>query len=211
MTADQVVIATHDKQFHADDVTGVMILLGLHPNASIVRTRDPFQIHDATFTVDVGNQYNPIKGRFDHHHMRDQRCRRNGIPFASAGMVWDYHGRDYLRNQEIHDGNIDVVHRDVDRNLIQFIDGIDNRRLIVEKSRPPRGVPIPTLTLSATIAMMNPIRSDSGNNDEQMRGFRLAMKVVSRVLATCIDQAIDRCNEPQSSRINKRRRIRPEH
>lgn len=216
MTEDQVVIVTHDGIFHADDATGVMILYGLYPNALIVRTRDPGQINAATFVVDEGNEYNPKKGRFDHHHIKDHLCRRNGIPFAAAGMVWDYHGKDYLRNLNIHEDNVDLVHQDVDRTLIQFIDGIDNRHLTVERSRPPRGIPIPTITLSATIAMMNPIRSDKNNKDEQMKGFRLAMKVVSRVLATCIDQAVERCNEPRplssQRRTNRSSRwIRPSH
>ena len=60
-------IATHNGSFHADDVFGVAVLMLLHPGAELVRTRDEQVVAAADFAVDVGGEWDPARGRFDHH------------------------------------------------------------------------------------------------------------------------------------------------
>ena len=61
------IIATHSGSFHADDVFGVGILMGVFPAHALIRTRDQARIDAADFAVDVGGVWDAATGRFDHH------------------------------------------------------------------------------------------------------------------------------------------------
>lgn len=84
----QTKIATHRGKYHGDDVAACALLKILFPSAKVVRclASADFSIYD--YVVDTGGEHNPIMGRFDHHQGGVQ-ARTNGIPFASAGLVWD--------------------------------------------------------------------------------------------------------------------------
>jgi uncharacterized UPF0160 family protein len=66
-TTTPTTIATHSGSFHADDVFGVGILMGVFPSHTLVRTRKQELIDAADFAVDVGGSWDAAKGRFDHH------------------------------------------------------------------------------------------------------------------------------------------------
>jgi len=51
MTDHTTTIATHHGSFHADDVFGVGVLMGVFPSHTLVRTRDPAQIDAADYVV----------------------------------------------------------------------------------------------------------------------------------------------------------------
>jgi uncharacterized UPF0160 family protein len=57
-------IATHSGTFHADDVFGVGILMGVFPSHTLVRTRKQELIDAADFAVDVGGTWDAAKGRW---------------------------------------------------------------------------------------------------------------------------------------------------
>jgi uncharacterized UPF0160 family protein len=81
-----IIIATHDKAYHADDIVGVSLLLiamkRQGKSVEIIRTREPLDIDRADFAVDVGMVEDSTGGRFDHH-------QRKGTP-ASAGLVLNW-------------------------------------------------------------------------------------------------------------------------
>lgn len=92
MQDNNVVIATHNGAFHADDVFGVAVLKALYPQAEVVRTRDSAVVAAATFAVDVGGIWDAPNGRFDHHQKGFDGVRENGVVYASAGLVWATYG-----------------------------------------------------------------------------------------------------------------------
>lgn len=89
-------ITTHGGSYHADDVIAVAIALMIHPHAEVLRTDDKNIIDLSDIVIDVGQEYDPARLRFD-HHQRDFNERRSydpQSPYASAGLVWRAMGQD---------------------------------------------------------------------------------------------------------------------
>lgn len=133
-------IATHSGSFHADDVFGVGILMGVFPSHSLLRTRNQTLIEAANFVVDVGGTWDAATGRFDHHqrgfngarpaYQRDGQTVP-GVGYASAGLVWAAHGGAYVQAWASGEGRsldeqavADVV-RSIDHSLVQYLDIVD--------------------------------------------------------------------------------------
>lgn len=116
-------IGTHNGAFHADEVFAVVILRELYPNADVIRTRNSSVLQTCDIVVDVdGGQYD--------HHTTEKEYRENGIPFASAGLIWRDFGKSVIETHtEESDINIEgvlkVFHR-MDESLFQGIDALDN-------------------------------------------------------------------------------------
>jgi uncharacterized UPF0160 family protein len=133
-----MMIATHNSSFHADDVFGVAILLAIH-RCEFVRTRDPITIAAADFAVDVGGIWDPSTGRFDHHQKGFCGQRESGVMYASAGLVWREYGVVFIRNLisaeslrfttlrglDIHDTLLSQIAKEIDDELIQYVDMAD--------------------------------------------------------------------------------------
>lgn len=134
-------IATHSGSFHADDVFGVAVLMGVFPSHTLLRTREPELIEAADFAVDVGGLWDPASGRFDHHQRGFDGARAPrpddagetspGVGYASAGLVWSAHGAAYTRalalanGFELDDSAVAEVVRSVDNALVQYLDLVD--------------------------------------------------------------------------------------
>ena len=102
---DTPTIATHSGTFHADDVFGVGILMGVFPSHTLLRTRNKDLIATADFVVDVGGTWDAATGRFDHHQRGFEGARPArlvdglsvpGVGYASAGLVWSAFGAAYV-------------------------------------------------------------------------------------------------------------------
>ncbi|WP_417552253.1 MYG1 family protein [Marinomonas fungiae] len=164
------VIATHNGNFHADDVFAVAALKHLFPSAELIRTRDLDVLAKADIVLDVGGVYDADKGRFDHHQRGGAGARENGIPFSSFGLMWQKYGLQICGNdQEIADA--------VDKNLVTTIDAIDCGHV---------DGPITGVSLSQTISMFNPTWEEHGDYDAC---FEEAVTFASRVLARFIAAA----------------------
>ena len=112
-------IITHSGGFHADDVFACAALsILLRDKVKIIRTRDPKIIGSGDYVVDVGGVYDPARNRFDHHQKGGAGMRKNGIQYASIGLVWKEHGARIS-------GSLNIAN-DIDRILIQSIDAPDN-------------------------------------------------------------------------------------
>lgn len=112
-------IATHNGSFHADDVFGVATLkMHIGEPIKIRRTRDRDEIDASDFAVDVGEEHDPDRDRFDHHQEGGAGKRDNGIPYAAFGLVWEKYGPAVCGSKEIAEI--------VDAKLAQPIDAIDN-------------------------------------------------------------------------------------
>ncbi len=165
-----ITIATHNGNFHADDVFSVAALKCVIPSFKLIRTRDLEVIGQADIVLDVGGIYDPETGRFDHHQRGGAGERENGIPYSSFGLIWQKYGL------EICGGNQDIANS-VDSGLVSTIDAVDCGHVEgVSKG----------ISLSQTISMFNPTWQEDSHYDEC---FDEAVTFASRILARFIASA----------------------
>ncbi|MDO6464174.1 MYG1 family protein [Pseudoalteromonas carrageenovora] len=166
----EITVATHSGNFHADDVFSIAVLKHVLPSFKLVRTRDKALIESADIVVDVGGEYNPDTGRFDHHQRGGAGERENGTPYSSFGLIWKKYGL------ALCDNNQAVADR-VDSGLVSNIDAIDCGYV--------KGV-VEGITLSQTLSMFNPTWEEEGNFDEC---FNEAVDFAARLLTRFIASA----------------------
>ena len=133
-------IATHSGTFHADDVFGVGILMGVFPSHTLIRTRKQELIEAADFVVDVGGTWDATKGRFDHHQRGFDGARPArevdgttvpGVGYASAGLVWSAYGTAYVQawaaahGHTLDEAAVAGVVNSIDHSLVQYLDIVD--------------------------------------------------------------------------------------
>ena len=163
-------IATHNGNFHADDVFSIAALKSIFPTFKLIRTRDLELIAKADIVLDVGGVYDSDTDRFDHHQRGGAGERENGIPYSSFGLIWQKYGL------EICQGDQDTANA-VDAGLVSNIDAIDCGHV--------EGV-IKGITLSQTISMFNPTWQEDSHFDTC---FDEAVDFASRVLTRFIASA----------------------
>jgi uncharacterized UPF0160 family protein len=139
MTAHKT-IATHSGTFHADDVFGVGVLMGVFPDHTLVRTRHTPLIDAADFAIDVGGVWDHATGRFDHHQRGFTGARPDrqagdqtlpGVGYASAGLVWSAYGVAYVQSVASSLGltfdapTLANIVQSIDTSLVQYLDIVD--------------------------------------------------------------------------------------
>ena len=184
-------IATHDGNFHADDVFSIAALKSIFPSFKLIRTRDLELIGKADVVVDVGGEYDADTDRFDHHQRGGAGERDNGIPYSSFGLIWQKYGL------EICQGNQDVANA-VDSGLVSTIDAIDCGHV--------KGT-VEGISLSQTIGMFNPTWQEEGDFDSCFdEAVDFASRVLSRFIASAnggisakeiVAKAIDNAEDPR--------------
>ncbi len=162
-------IATHNGNFHADDVFSIAALKQLFPSSKLVRTRDLEIIAKADIVLDVGGEYDADADRFDHHQRGGAGARDNGIPYSSFGLIWQKYGL------EICGGNQKIANA-VDAGLVSTIDADDCGY----------GERAEGISLSRTISMFNPSWQEESDFDA---GFDEAVEFASRLLTRFIASA----------------------
>lgn len=123
-----LVAATHSGSFHADDVFAFAILkAATGGQVRLTRSRDAADWDAAQVVFDVGNVYDPGRGRYD-HHMRDKPLRDNGEAYSSAGLIWRDYGRDAIARlcPAATATQAGVIWSKVDAGLIRDVDLMDN-------------------------------------------------------------------------------------
>lgn len=129
-----MIIATHDGSFHADETIACSILTYLYPNATIIRSRDEKELDKADIVIDVSG-INDEK-HFDHHSNEFTLTRKNGIKYATAGIIWKKFGYDFIKQvyqehlkdhiESIDDKLILKVIQRIDLEIMTLIDINDN-------------------------------------------------------------------------------------
>jgi uncharacterized UPF0160 family protein len=163
-------IATHNGNFHADDVFSVAAFKLIFPSFKLIRTRDLELIAKADIVIDVGGEHDADTDRFDHHQRGGAGERENGIPYSSFGLIWQKYG------VQICQGDQDVANA-VDAGLVSNIDAIDCGHV--------EGVQ-QGISLSQTISMFNPTWQEDSHFDSC---FDEAVEFASRVLTRFIASA----------------------
>ena len=188
-------IATHNGNFHADDVFSIAALKSLFPSFKLIRTRDLAVIAKADIVIDVGGEYDPDADRFDHHQRGGAGERDNGIPYSSFGLVWQKYGL------EICKGNQDAVNA-VDKGLVSTIDAIDCGYTEGIAEGITKGI-----SLSQTIGMFNPTWQEDSHFDTCFdEAVDFASRVLTRFIASAnggisakaiVAKAIDNAEDPR--------------
>ena len=81
--AYQADAVTHGNVFHADEILATAILSKINPDLKVARVlKVPYNLKPNTIVYDVGY------GELDHHQKGGNGARPNGVPYASAGLVW---------------------------------------------------------------------------------------------------------------------------
>lgn len=128
-----MIIATHNGSFHADDVFGVAVLQEVLSadgfETKLIRTRDPELLKSADFAVDVGGEWVPARGRFDHHQKGFDGQRLSGVVYASSGLVWKECGVRFVSSR-LKSVQADLVLAEqiaqtIDEDLVQYLDMVD--------------------------------------------------------------------------------------
>jgi uncharacterized UPF0160 family protein len=166
----KITIATHNGNFHADDVFSIAALKNIFPSFNLIRTRKLDLIADADIVIDVGGEYDADAGRFDHHQRGGAGQRENGIPYSSFGLIWQKYGL------EICQGSHEVANS-VDASLVSTIDAIDCGHV--------EGI-YKGISLSQTISMFNPTWQEESSFDDC---FDEAVDFASRILTRFIASA----------------------
>ncbi|MFN4181580.1 MAG: MYG1 family protein [Candidatus Paceibacteria bacterium] len=117
------ILVTHNGAMHGDDLFACAVLcLYLEKRGEeyrIIRSRDLETIERGDFVFDVGGVYDPLKNRFDHHQKESGGARKNGVPYASFGLVWKHFGLDLC------DGDQEAWQM-IDDQIASPIDATDN-------------------------------------------------------------------------------------
>lgn len=184
-------IATHNGNFHADDVFSVAAIEMIYPSFTLIRTRDAELIAGADIVIDVGGEYDAERDRFDHHQRGGAGERENGIPYSSFGIIWKKYGVDICQ------GNQDVANA-VDAGLVSTIDAIDCGHV--------EGVQ-QGISLSQTIGMFNPTWQEESHVDTCFdEAVAFASRVLTRFIAAAsggisakevVAKAIDEAADPR--------------
>jgi uncharacterized UPF0160 family protein len=191
ITMTDLTIATHNGNFHADDVFSVAALKIIFPSFKLIRTRDLDQIAKADIVIDVGGEYDADAGRFDHHQRGGAGARDNGIPYSSFGLIWQKYGIEICQGHE-------EVAKSVDAQLVSTIDAIDCGYV--------EGV-VEGISLSQTISMFNPTWQETSEFDRCFdEAVEFALRVLTRFITTVkgginakeiVAQAITNANDPR--------------
>jgi uncharacterized UPF0160 family protein len=167
-------VVTHNGCFHTDEVVACMLLKLLF-EIEVYRTRDADTIKKADIVVDVGQIYDHVSKRYDHHQFPDstghvETWTNSDIPLSSAGMVWKHYGKDILA-KHVSTVDVDALHEKIYRSFFLELDANDNGvNQFKDEIKPNYSV---YTTLVGTVSRMNSLTLF--NDDVQMQRFLEAM------------------------------------
>lgn len=173
-------IVTHSGRFHADEVFALAMLKFLpeFQNLEVLRSREANDIEKAEIVLDVGGDYNHQSKRYDHHQNSFTEQRQNGIPFATAGIIWRHYAPEIFKQLGLQaDNEIQFAVEWLDAKLIEDLDAVDNG-VYSDDPRP---------SVSLLVAMMN---ESSDEPEKQQIAFDKAVDFAKDILKNFIDAAI---------------------
>jgi uncharacterized UPF0160 family protein len=189
-------LVTHQGACHADEVAAVATYVLAHglrgiciassPEDAVprgmlrvIRTRDVDVIERADVRVDVGMRYDPSTQSFDHHQKEGAGARDNGVPYASAGLVWKHYGVQAIcaTVPSLNELSAAGIQARVDLQFMQPIDSTDNG----VGMGGPSGIQLP-----AFVATLNPSWMDETSYDD---AFEVAVGMVLIILSRAIKVA----------------------
>lgn len=186
----EITIVTHDGVFHADDVIAVAIMRGSLANLiRTIRTRDPREFETADILVDVGAEYDPERGRFDHHQKGfTEQHEGTEIPYAAAGLAWRYFGKKFVQmhNPPFLDPKLcDAVFDRIMNDVMIEVDALDNGIAYNAK-----------LGINTVISSLNPAHGDYWVYNAH---FERAVELVRFWLANYVNTVLKQVTDHQNA------------
>lgn len=178
---------THSGVFHADEVLGTAILEEVLGDIHLARVNDiSGDLPSGVIVYDIGG------GRFDHHQPEGNGARENGVPYASAGLLWKKYGPSIVSSST----DPEWLMAYVDRALIQGVDAADNGVVGFDAD------PNKQFSFSRMIAGFNPEWDEEKNFDD---AFLEAVAFAGTVLANVVKRgsALLRSKEIVSEAIER--------
>lgn len=168
---DKADCVTHSGTFHADEVFATVLLSLLLDNIAVYRINEyRNEAKDSVIVYDVG------LGELDHHQAGGNGKRKNGVPYAACGLVWRKYGDKIIEKIGINPNDIEYFKKQIDKNMIQFIDANDNG------VTPTIDVEYKYVTLASIIATFNPRWNEKVDSDDKfVEAIELAKIVVKNV------------------------------
>lgn len=175
-----LLIATHGENFHADDVLAYAVLNELFRDSELVRTRDPEILAKADIVFDVGMEFDPTRHRYDHHQRVGSPMRQlndgTETPYSSAGLIWRFFGRNYLRSIGVTNRKLEnILWSRTDEVLFSVVDAMDNG---LQKGRAPGIIDV--------ISSYNLSWDEDNSDDSIMTQFVDASRIASDFLLNMI-------------------------
>lgn len=172
---------THSGLFHADELGAfvVAVLSGQTQPSKLIRLTDisPENINSQKGIIaDIGREYKPEKDRFDHH--QGLILRKNGVPYASFGLMWKHYGHLIEPDAEVRER--------VDKVFIQGIDANDADSEYYAEGYCSAGE-VRLTTLPGIISSMN--TSDLKDQEAQKAAFLKAAVIIEMCLENAIEGA----------------------
>ncbi len=169
-------VATHDGNFHADDVFAIAVLKLVYKNKlEVIRTRDPKIYNACDLRVDVGARYDPQTGNYDHHQTDGFGKRPNGIPYAAFGLIWKQFGLSICGGDESFSK--------IDRALVQGIDSADNG-ILTDRGGEKNSENLSPYIIVRFIAKLRPCWSEKQDYDKAFgKAVNFAVMVLRREIA----------------------------
>ena len=166
---------THAGIFHTDKVFSSVILEKVLGDVYISRVfKVPEDMKDDIIVYDIGG------GEFDHHQRGENGFRENGVPYASAGLIWKKYGDCIVADT----ADPKLVWELIDRDLIQGIDAVDNGAM------PKAEYPAQNLSVSQIISGFNPNWDSTEESDEAfVKAVEFARSVFDNALANAKSKA----------------------
>jgi len=179
-------IGTHNGQFHADEALAVAVLRRVLGEVEVVRTRDTAVLAACDLRVDVGGKSDEV-GEFDHHQRGGAGARANGIPYASAGLIWRVFGPVAVANLalDLKGRELEVALK-VDERFVQYVDASDNGVALTV----PKTEGITGFSISAAVASLNPTWQESQEDGVMDALFLKAVDFIDAVLGRVIAAVI---------------------
>lgn len=125
--AAQATAITHNGEIHASEVFSTVILSKVFDNMILCRTHKvPEYLPENVIVYNIGS------GKFGHYPLNNG-FRKNGVPYATCGLIWREFGKKFLQNHtysyfeydetdEESQKQIDKIWSIIDHILIQGID-----------------------------------------------------------------------------------------
>lgn len=164
---------THSGVFHADEVFATYILSNVIDDLKVARSNIVPENFEG-IVYDVGKIYDPKNQRFD-HHQKEGAGDRNGVKYASAGLIWKEYGKSFLLKKGIEQTDIERVFKKVDKEIIQNIDGIDNGQKDLFSG----------FTINAMVSTFNPNWDEKTNPNES---FKKAVNFIDQMMSNYIER-----------------------
>jgi uncharacterized UPF0160 family protein len=200
---DYVTIGTHDGRFHVDEVLACVIAKIMYDDKIIItRSRDQEILDTCHILFDVGGEYNPRKFKFDHHQ---KNCNEtfdgaSHIPLSSAGMAWKFFGKPIIQSLlKKH-----FVHRKVDSKFVERMYSEIYYEYILEIDANDNGISRLKDEVDAETTenydfhfnLPNIVSNYNNtanvkNEEEQLKAFNDAMKVVGEIFLKACIHSID--------------------